>query len=55
MNEKKQHRIYQLTNEQINSISSDLIEAIILMTGTTEKKGILENLDNSNKNLRKKF
>ncbi len=50
MNEK--NRIYQLTNEQINSISSDLIEAIILISGKKDKQGILEVLNNYAKDIK---
>ena len=50
MNEK--NRIYQLTNEQINSISSDLIEAIILISGKKDKQGILQVLNNYAKDIK---
>ncbi len=47
-----ENRIYQLTNEQINSISSDLIEAIILISGKKDKQGILEVLNNYAKDIK---
>ena len=47
-----ENRIYQLTNEQINSISSDLIEAIILISGKKDKQGILQVLNNYAKDIK---
>ena len=45
------HRIYQLSNEQLNTISSDLIEAIILLSGKKNQKGLLDELRNLSKTL----
>ncbi|MFY4858896.1 hypothetical protein ACOTVL_10650 [Aliarcobacter butzleri] len=46
-----ENRIYQLSNDQLNVISSDLIEAIILISGTKDKNGLLDELNNINGNL----
>ena len=45
------NRIYQLSNEQLNTISSDLIEAIILISGKKNQKGLLDELRNLSKTL----
>lgn len=47
----EQNRIYQLTNEQLNIISSDLIEAIVLLSGKKDKSGLLTELNELNNNL----
>lgn len=46
-----ENRIYQLSNDQLNVISSDLIEAIILISGTKDKNGLLDELNEINGNL----
>lgn len=38
------NRIYQLSNEQLNVISADLIEAIVLISGKKDKTGLLDEL-----------
>ena len=38
-------RVYQLSQEQINIISNDLNEAIVLLTGTKNNKGLVEELN----------
>ncbi|MGJ0353702.1 hypothetical protein NG783_10440 [Aliarcobacter cryaerophilus] len=45
------NRIYQLSNEQLNTISSDLIEAIILLSGKKNQKGLLDEIRNLSKTL----
>ncbi len=45
------HRIYQLSNEQLNTISSDLIEAIVLLAGKKNQKGLLDEIRNLSKSL----
>ena len=45
-------KIYQLNDEQLNVISSDLIEAIILISGKKDKQGILEVLNNYAKDIK---
>ena len=42
------NRIYQLSSDQLNIISSDLIEAIILIAGKQDKTGLLQELSNVN-------
>ena len=45
------NRIYQLSNEQLNTISSDLIEAIVLLSGKKNQKGLLDEIRNLSKTL----
>lgn len=45
------NRIYQLTNEQLNVISADLLEAIVLISGKKDETGLLDELNDINENL----
>lgn len=45
------NRIYQLSNEQLNVISADLLEAIVLISGKKDKTGLLDELNEINGNL----
>ena len=45
------NKIYQLSSEQINNISGDLIEAIVLIAGKKNQKGLLDEIRNLSKSL----
>lgn len=45
------NKIYQLSNEQLNVISADLLEAIVLLSGKKDKTGLLNELNEMNDNL----